>query len=120
MPRGQSAVSCPVPWGWGPVGWAEGSTALPSAVRADPRSEEHTSELQSLRHLVCRLLLEKKHAEAWYCSQDSTACSRWEGQPPRARCPRRRSSISALKSPRGATRTLCIKHGGTSTPCYSL
>src|SRR5436853_1123170 len=26
------------------------------------RSEEHTSELQSLRHLVCRLLLEKKKA----------------------------------------------------------
>src|SRR5205814_8297666 len=38
------------------------------AVHEDPRdaegevrrSEEHTSELQSLRHLVCRLLLEKK------------------------------------------------------------
>src|SRR5205814_7563946 len=29
-------------------------------VSADARSEEHTSELQSLRHLVCRLLLEKK------------------------------------------------------------
>src|SRR5436853_3272640 len=28
--------------------------------RPRPRSEEHTSELQSLRHLVCRLLLEKK------------------------------------------------------------
>src|SRR5216684_8326855 len=27
---------------------------------ADPRSEEHTSELQSRLHLVCRLLLEKK------------------------------------------------------------
>src|SRR5437899_8732154 len=27
----------------------------------DLRSEEHTSELQSLRHLVCRLLLEKKN-----------------------------------------------------------
>src|SRR5262245_62441886 len=27
---------------------------------ATTRSEEHTSELQSLRHLVCRLLLEKK------------------------------------------------------------
>src|SRR5258705_1086557 len=27
---------------------------------AEVRSEEHTSELQSLRHLVCRLLLEKK------------------------------------------------------------
>src|SRR5205814_3895930 len=30
--------------------------------REHPRSEEHTSELQSLRHLVCRLLLEKKKA----------------------------------------------------------
>src|SRR5438045_7364248 len=28
------------------------------------RSEEHTSELQSLRHLVCRLLLEKKKTNA--------------------------------------------------------
>src|SRR5947199_3729952 len=28
-----------------------------------PRSEEHTSELQSLRHLVCRLLLEKKNTK---------------------------------------------------------
>src|SRR2546422_3298985 len=28
---------------------------------ADPRSEEHTSELQSRLHLVCRLLLEKKN-----------------------------------------------------------
>src|SRR5205814_8906440 len=27
------------------------------------RSEEHTSELQSLRHLVCRLLLEKKNTQ---------------------------------------------------------
>src|SRR5262245_64747170 len=39
---------------------------LPSMFRGyeagavDYRSEEHTSELQSLRHLVCRLLLEKK------------------------------------------------------------
>src|SRR5262245_63949066 len=29
--------------------------------QAAQRSEEHTSELQSLRHLVCRLLLEKKN-----------------------------------------------------------
>src|SRR5262245_61006835 len=35
--------------------WAE-------ALRADSRSEEHTSELQSLRHLVCRLLREKKNS----------------------------------------------------------
>src|ERR1039458_9901874 len=33
------------------------------AYREDKRSEEHTSELQSLRHLVCRLLLEKKMQE---------------------------------------------------------
>src|SRR5258708_21980516 len=31
------------------------------AHRADARSEEHTSELQSPDHLVCRLLLEKKN-----------------------------------------------------------
>src|SRR5205814_5293746 len=58
---------------WGPRGAA--STSRRSAVRKlrrihqkgypqNPpykwRSEEHTSELQSLRHLVCRLLLEKK------------------------------------------------------------
>src|SRR5690625_5719184 len=30
------------------------------SARARPRSEEHTSELQSRGHLVCRLLLEKK------------------------------------------------------------
>src|SRR5438046_5629217 len=29
----------------------------------EPRSEEHTSELQSLTNLVCRLLLEKKKKE---------------------------------------------------------
>src|SRR5207253_7403373 len=32
--------------------------------RPSPRSEEHTSELQSRGHLVCRLLLEKKHVLA--------------------------------------------------------
>src|SRR5437899_8772543 len=31
----------------------------------EARSEEHTSELQSLRHLVCRLLLEKKNEQKW-------------------------------------------------------
>src|SRR2546422_4690967 len=33
---------------------------LRSVWRASKRSEEHTSELQSRLHLVCRLLLEKK------------------------------------------------------------
>src|SRR3712207_8527607 len=30
-------------------------------LRTSPRSEEHTSELQSRQYLVCRLLLEKKN-----------------------------------------------------------
>src|SRR5258705_6587911 len=34
---------------------------------ATTRSEEHTSELQSLRHLVCRLLLEKKKRQQTEC-----------------------------------------------------
>src|SRR5262245_63812951 len=38
------------------------SARMPDGSLSQPieRSEEHTSELQSLRHLVCRLLLEKK------------------------------------------------------------
>src|ERR1039457_7614128 len=42
---------------WG-EGRGEGEWTAPSAMR--PRSEEHTSELQSPCNLVCRLLLEKK------------------------------------------------------------
>src|SRR5699024_12093490 len=34
-------------------------------LRILPRSEEHTSELQSRFDLVCRLLLEKKKNESW-------------------------------------------------------
>src|SRR2546425_8381231 len=37
---------------------------LRRAAAAVDRSEEHTSELQSLAYLVCRLLLEKKKTEA--------------------------------------------------------
>src|SRR5258705_6807220 len=48
-----------------PSHWIElklvGTRSNRSAIAARPdRSEEHTSELQSLTHLVCRLLLEKK------------------------------------------------------------
>src|SRR2546422_7345810 len=38
-------------------------TTDPPPVRRLSRSEEHTSELQSRLHLVCRLLLEKKKKE---------------------------------------------------------
>src|SRR5437762_9967377 len=35
--------------------------------RVEPRSEEHTSELQSPMYLVCRLLLEKKKINMYQC-----------------------------------------------------
>src|SRR2546422_7167277 len=53
------------------------------------RSEEHTSELQSRLHLVCRLLLEKKKKKnarrlrdgRWLRRRKATGCHRAEGQP---------------------------------------
>src|SRR3712207_7635113 len=39
---------------------ASSSRSSPRTRSALPRSEEHTSELQSRQYLVCRLLLEKK------------------------------------------------------------
>src|SRR5947199_7417133 len=52
----------------------------PSRTRFDmiasvkERSEEHTSELQSLRHLVCRLLLEKKKLQTTQFTIDLALC----------------------------------------------
>src|SRR3989442_2006184 len=39
-----------------------------------PRSEEHTSELQSRPHLVCRLLLEKKKKKSKTPTHSSRTC----------------------------------------------
>src|SRR2546425_2431246 len=46
----------------GPI---ERSGVMQEMPAPDPRSEEHTSELQSLAYLVCRLLLEKKKKELY-------------------------------------------------------
>src|SRR5690554_7164243 len=44
------------------------NSARIAAIKAEQaRSEEHTSELQSCPHLVCRLLLEKKKAYSYVC-----------------------------------------------------
>src|SRR2546429_4522305 len=54
------------------------SRAYPSdGGRGEPsdRSEEHTSELQSRLHLVCRLLLEKKKREPTPCHAGHTTDS---------------------------------------------
>src|SRR2546423_8209509 len=45
------------------VAFLEFGVAVEQPV-ADERSEEHTSELQSLAYLVCRLLLEKKNYDS--------------------------------------------------------
>src|SRR6266581_8325901 len=63
-------------------------SARPGARRPDrhlrrdpPRSEEHTSELQSPVHLVCRLLLEKKkNTELAVKPQPLTKCSNYKPQ----------------------------------------
>src|SRR4051794_41569663 len=66
--------------GWSACRCAAASCRL---VLAKRRSEEHTSELQSPVHLVCRLLLEKKknqHEPAPYCQTrdlQSTQHYRW-------------------------------------------
>src|SRR2546430_5306521 len=47
---------------------ARGQSRLPARTGAGaPRSEEHTSELQSQSNLVCRLLLEKKKKNSVIC-----------------------------------------------------
>src|SRR5437899_6512553 len=68
---------------------SERGTTQASVTFGPKRSEEHTSELQSLRHLVCRLLLEKKNVQAQghtrtagLCPGSDQACA---PPPPRGR-----------------------------------
>src|SRR5205823_3492611 len=59
----------------------------------DPRSEEHTSELQSLAYLVCRLLLEKK--------KNSTALTRSTSR-------QRALTTTTRRRPRSSSRPTCF------------
>src|SRR5687767_2244327 len=58
---------------------AASNRACPLALVRAPRSEEHTSELQSLAYLVCRLLLEKKNVK--YFRDTDTALLEFSSQP---------------------------------------
>src|SRR5437899_11417532 len=58
LPRFRTAQS-QVNWPFS-LGAGNSQRESPAPKEKGQRSEEHTSELQSLRHLVCRLLLEKK------------------------------------------------------------
>src|SRR5215469_18318590 len=66
-------------WQWAGRSWR------PARTRARPwhtRSEEHTSELQSRRDLVCRLLLEKKkkpNKNPAYCLNNNSQSARTIG-----------------------------------------
>src|SRR5256884_6102619 len=51
------------------LGFSVGSTR--GVVRVEKGSEEHTSELQSRLHLVCRLLLEKKKRDDFYAKLET-------------------------------------------------
>src|SRR3712207_8865239 len=57
----QGAARRHVPARWRPRGAGQGRILPRVASARAPRSEEHTSELQSRQYLVCRLLLEKKN-----------------------------------------------------------
>src|SRR2546429_1542537 len=63
------------------------------------RSEEHTSELQSRLHLVCRLLLEKKKCR----------CQRGPGSPCRGQCRAQPGACAAAP-------VHCADAGGTAGP----
>src|SRR3712207_7603136 len=54
--------------GRGSTGILRRSLGSPPHTRRAPRSEEHTSELQSRQYLVCRLLLEKKKKSYSSCT----------------------------------------------------
>src|SRR2546427_1673839 len=54
------------------VGGCVGSQEGAAIVARAPRSEEHTSELQSQSNLVCRLLLEKKKKTRYVSSREHT------------------------------------------------
>src|SRR5687768_18360490 len=70
------AAKCPLPRASGD--WILAPTRRNSKPTPAARSEEHTSELQSRLHLVCRLLLEKKKTattpRAAYRPVDVPAC----------------------------------------------
>src|SRR5438046_6719521 len=56
-----------------PTGGGTGLIGMWKAFDELERSEEHTSELQSLTNLVCRLLLEKKKKKTKECGQETKA-----------------------------------------------
>src|ERR1041385_8158767 len=87
--------------------WSRGVVTCCSCRLASDRSEEHTSELQSRLHLVCRLLLEK----------NETARDRGPPRQPPAQASR--VSLPTHDEPRGC-RAVCFSYRwGTRAPLPS-
>src|SRR5256885_9362786 len=77
---------CATSRSWGALSWTPRAGHVPGigelpasspSTRPDPRSEEHTSELQSPCNLVCRLLLEKKKIQPWLSCRRYPLRSSW-------------------------------------------
>src|SRR5262249_1115028 len=93
------------------------------------RSEEHTSELQSLTNLVCRLLLEKKkqrsandtaptgprHARKENSAQHPADARAKSGAPPSTPAPERRTSRPPDDTTRSHPSPLCLTASGHAT-----
>src|SRR2546429_2041229 len=73
------------------------------------RSEEHTSELQSRLHLVCRLLLEKKKTTG--CTACVSSCWRWPGDLAELLVPEPHLSLRSCR--------LFSPHAAMTGRCYS-
>src|SRR6266487_3886506 len=91
----------------------------PTSLRCLPRSEEHTSELQSPVHLVCRLLLEKKNngrCSPWrWHSRSAVAATATSSSPRRwSSCTRRRCCTTT-----SSTRA-CFFNDTATTEIYTL
>src|SRR2546429_5571521 len=75
------------------VGQGQNSRLVVARGREVERSEEHTSELQSRLHLVCRLLLEKKKKTKTPCHGELSG-----GLPHRTTAPPRSRSRAAFRA----------------------
>src|SRR5947208_3822736 len=98
--------------------WPSLNATLTSCREGQNRSEEHTSELQSPDHLVCRLLLEKKKTIYASCSQQSAVRTRsWNisarAPPPSARPARARLRNWAPNSRQQPPSTLTLRRCST-------
>src|SRR4051795_5758964 len=77
------------------------------------RSEEHTSELQSHSHLVCRLLLEKRE-----CDWSSDVCSAGKGTRADSRTPITACALSHVLCNSVALHILSVLSSGPNSPAH--